>query len=81
MHSCREEENEALKTLDEKEEPLRGGVRVCFSVWVPPNGQHLSVWEHRKSWWRLLTMFSGRLVQELERQAVFAMKERREGAR
>lgn len=59
---------------------MRGFVFV-FLFWVPPNGQHLSVWEHTKSWWRLLTIFSGWFIQELERQTVFVINERREGAR
>lgn len=80
-YSWRDEENEVLKSLYEKEEPLHEGVCVYFSVWVPPNGQHLSVWERIKSWWRLLTMFSEWFIQELERQAVFVINERREGVR
>lgn len=27
---------------------LQEGIRVCFSVFVSPNGQHLPVWESEK---------------------------------
>lgn len=80
-YSWRDEKNEVLKSLYERDKPLHEGLGVCFPVWVPPNGQHLSVWERTKSWWRLLTIFPGWFIQELERQAVFVINERREGAR